>query len=516
MKAVIYARYSSDGQSEEPIDAQLRVCTEYAQKSGMTVIGSYIDRAVTGKNDQRPEFQKMMKATASRQFDVILVWKYDRFARSRYDSAMHKQTAKKNGVKTISVTELLPDNSASIILESVIDGFSEYFSAQLSENVIRGMDERALKCEDLGVAPPPGYKVVEHHYVVDEDMRPLIERIFEMYSKGFLAREIIEEVNAKGFRNHKGKQLTKQMLHRLLKSRKYIGEYKWRDIVTPGGVPAIIDDETFAKVQQRMEQKKHAPAMAKAKVPFILTTKLFCGTCKGSMFGDSGTGRSTNKYYYYSCNKSKKRTCARKSVKKTWLEDLIVYRLVEEVFQPEVIAEITDMVLEQQEQVESAIPLLTAQKAAVEKKLANVMMAIEKGILTETTQARMMELEQEKKDYEIAIAQEQLAKPKLSRAMILDWFDGFSKGDVDSITYRQLLIDFFVKKIVLRDKDIIVTINRKSNAENSTENNTQNATQDADQLCILCSDLTSGGTPPRPEYERGDIAERVCAYYTVA
>ena len=458
---------------------------DYAKKNGMTVIHSYIDRALSGRTDRRPEFQKMIRDTNKKQFQFILIWKFDRFARDRYDASVNKRIAKKNGVKVISVTENIPDDPTGIILESVIDGFSEYFSANLSENVIRGMDERALKCQDNGVPPPPGYMVVDHKYVIDEDMAPLIKRIFEMYSKGFLGREIVAEINPKGFRNFKGNPLDQKMLGRILKNRKYIGEYKWRDIVIPGGVPVIVDEEIFNKVQQRMAKKKHAPATAKAVEPFILTTKLFCGTCSNGMFGDSGTSCNKVKHYYYSCNKNKDRDCDKKSVKKKWIENLVIDRLVSEMFQPKVISEITEQILKKQEQIKSDIPRLTAQKDAVEKKISNIISAVERGMDTVSMQKRLSELEQQKQKVEINIAQEMLEHPKLSRQMILDWFDGFSKGDINSLSYRQLLIDFFVKKIVIYDDKILIFINY------------ENETKDAGEPYILCSDLTSSGTPDR-------------------
>jgi predicted site-specific integrase-resolvase len=136
MNAVIFARYSSEAQNEESIDAQIRVCMEYAKRNGMTVIRSYIDRAMTGRNDRRPQFQEMIKATAQKNFQVILIWKFDRFARDRYDASVNKHIAKKNGVKVISVTESIPDDPTSIILESVTDSNSEYYACVKPELTI--------------------------------------------------------------------------------------------------------------------------------------------------------------------------------------------------------------------------------------------------------------------------------------------------------------------------------------------------------------------------------------------
>lgn len=125
MKAVIYARYSSDNQREESIEGQLRECMEFAEKSGITVIGNYIDRALSAKTDNRPEFQKMIKDSYRKVFDSVIVWKVDRFARNRYDSAYYKNILKKNGVIVISAKEHIGEGSEGIILEAMLEGFEQ-------------------------------------------------------------------------------------------------------------------------------------------------------------------------------------------------------------------------------------------------------------------------------------------------------------------------------------------------------------------------------------------------------
>ena len=159
MKAVIYARYSSDSQREESIEGQLRECAAFAEKNGITVLRHYIDRAYSAKTDNRPEFQNMIKDSGKRLFDIVIVWKLDRFARNRYDSARYKATLKKNGVKVVSATEIISEGAEGIILESVLEGYAEYYSADLSEKVIRGMTDNALKCKFNGGTMPIGYVI---------------------------------------------------------------------------------------------------------------------------------------------------------------------------------------------------------------------------------------------------------------------------------------------------------------------------------------------------------------------
>jgi DNA invertase Pin-like site-specific DNA recombinase len=147
MKAVLYCRYSSDSQSENSIEGQLRESKAFAERKGMTILGTYIDRALSAKSDNRPEFQRMIKDSAKGLFDVIIVWKLDRFARNRYDSAHYKAILRKNGVKVISATEPISEDATGILLESLLEGMSEYYSAELAEKVKRGLIENALKCK---------------------------------------------------------------------------------------------------------------------------------------------------------------------------------------------------------------------------------------------------------------------------------------------------------------------------------------------------------------------------------
>ena len=163
MNGVIYARYSSENQREESIDGQLRECTAFAQHNDIQIVGEYIDRAFSAKTDNRPSFQKMIKDSAKGEFDVIIVWKLDRFARNRYDSAHYKNILKKNGVKVVSATEAISSGAEGIILESVLEGMAEYYSAELAEKVSRGMKENALKCKYNGGSVPLGYYIDMSH-----------------------------------------------------------------------------------------------------------------------------------------------------------------------------------------------------------------------------------------------------------------------------------------------------------------------------------------------------------------
>ena len=199
MTAVIYARYSSDNQREESIEGQIRECTAYAEKNDITIVKHYIDRAISAKTDNRPQFQQMIKDSDKKLFDIVLVWKLDRFARNRYDSARYKTQLKKNGVKLMSATEIISEGPEGIILESVLEGYAEYYSADLAEKVNRGMMENALKCMNNGAGIPLGYYVDEtQHLQIDEKKAPYVHEIFQRFADGEMIKTIIADLNARG------------------------------------------------------------------------------------------------------------------------------------------------------------------------------------------------------------------------------------------------------------------------------------------------------------------------------
>ena len=297
MTGVIYARYSSDNQREESIEGQLRECKVFAEKNGIQIIDTYIDRAMSAKTDNRPDFQKMIKDSAKQQFETVIVWKLDRFARNRYDSAHYKSILKRNNVRVLSATEVISQGAEGIILESVLEGMAEYYSAELAEKVIRGQTENALSCRFNGGTVPVGYSIVNQRFVVNNDTAPLVLSAYEMYDEGKTMQEVADDLNVKGLRNTRGTKLTINTVSNLLTNRRYIGEYSYRDILVPDGIPAIVPKDLFNRVQERIAKNKKSPARHRADEEYILSTKLYCGKCMTFMVGESGTARNKETYW---------------------------------------------------------------------------------------------------------------------------------------------------------------------------------------------------------------------------
>ena len=352
MKGVIYARYSSDNQREESIDGQVRECLAYAEKNGIRIVETYIDRAMTAKTDKRPDFQRMIKDSYKKGFDVVLVWKLDRFARNRFDSAKYKMILRQNEVRVLSATEAISSRPEGILMESMLEGWAEYYSAELAEKVIRGQTENALKCKSNGGTLPFGYYVDgEQHFQINLDTAPFVCVAFQMYDEGYTMKEIAADFKRRGIKNTRGTDFTINTISNLLSNRRYIGEYKYRDIVIPDGIPAIVDKDLFDRVQQQIEKNKKAPARYKANADYILTTKLYCGKCMSFMVGESGTSRNATTYRYYKCITAKrKKGCDKKAVKKDWIEEIVINQIKKVIFDDDLIEAIAESGYQLQDQ----------------------------------------------------------------------------------------------------------------------------------------------------------------------
>ncbi len=472
MKAVIYARYSSDSQREESIEGQLRECTEYAERNGITILRSYIDRALSARTADRPEFQNMIKDSEQKLFDVVLIWKLDRFSRDRYDSAHYKRILKKNGVKVVSVKENISDGPEGIILESMLEGYAEYYSAELSEKIQRGQKENALKCKNNGGGVPLGYLLDKkaQKLVIDPTTAPLVVEVFEKYADGKSVRSIVEDFNARGLKTKRGQPFNINSFSSLLKNRKYIGEYRYQDVVIEGGVPAIVPEALFNRVQERMEKNRHAPAMAKAKEDYLLTTKLFCGTCERLMAGESGTSSTKGvKHHYYKCGGAKRKLgCKRKSVRKHWIERAAVLVTVQRVLRDEEISRIAEAIVALQEKEDTSLPAMRQQLTGCEKAIDNMLNAIQMGVLTASTKERLEKLEMQREELKLSILQAQMARPRYTKEQVVSWISRFKYGNVDDPQYQKQIIDTFINSIYVFDDKLVFTYNFKDGTETIT------------------------------------------------
>ena len=468
MKAVLYLRYSAGGnQTEQSIEGQRRECQEYAKKHDITVIGEYADRHISGKStDGREQFQQMIKDSATGRFDAVILYKIDRFARNRYDSAIYKARLKKNGVKVLYAKEAIPDGPEGIILESLLEGMAEYYSAELAQKIRRGMKESAIKCHAMGGYQALGYKVAQDKsFEIDEDEAPIVQKIFAMFDEGHTNTEICTELNEMGCRTSRGALFNKNSLRTILRNEKYIGIYDSHGIRVEGGVPAIIDRSLFDRVQARIAANRRAPGRYKAHEKYALSGKLYCGLCGSGMVGVSAHGRQGVRHHYYGCTKhTREKACSKKNIRRDDLDALVANGTIEYILQDENrIDRIARRCVEIQHDnptTDAELTFMQNQLADTKKALANLMTAIESGIITKTTKQRLQELETTQAKLELDIDSYKLRTPELNERQIKFMLEQMrQRVDEPDDEYRERLLDCFVNSVYLYDDKAIVTFN---------------------------------------------------------
>lgn len=467
INVVIYARFSSHGQTEQSIEGQLKECNDFAARNKYKVIDTYVDRALTGTSDKRPEFQQMIEDSKKRHFQHILVYQLDRFARNRYDSATYKAKLQKNGVRVLSVRENITDDASGILVEGLLESMAEYFSAELSQKTIRGRKVSASKCKYLGGPIPFGYRIDENKmYQIDEKTSVYARKIFQMYRQDKPTVEILDYLNTAGVKTSKGGEWNKNSLHRILHNPKYIGKYTYMGITIEEGVPPMISFDEFDQVQKKLGGiKSHT---AKTDDPFILTSKLYCGYCDSPIIGDSGTSKTGDKHYYYTCSgrKNKKNGCQKTTVPKKWLEDKIVDKTIEILSDNEKVDSIAASLVEfcKNDEDVKQMENYKAQKKDREKALSNLMKALEQGVNTKTTNNRINELEKEIEslDYEIRVLNSR-TQITLNKELLAFWIKRMVERANDN---RADFVYNFINKVLLFDDKILIAFNYSDENKN--------------------------------------------------
>ena len=469
MKAVIYARYSDDNQREESIEGQLRECYEYAKRHGIEVIAEYIDRAMTGRNDNRPDFQRMIKESDSKAFDLIIVWKLDRFARDKYDSALYKGMLLKKGIRVVSAAESIPEGAEGVLLESLLEGLAQYYSMDLSIKTKRGMKENALKRKWNGGHVPIGYRVNDEHMLeIDPATAPLVREIFQMTYDGMSMKEIYRNLQGRGIRRGNGNAISYSSIRVLLGNRIYIGEHRSMDVVIEGGVPAIIERSLFDAVQTELERNAKACARHTADEKYLLTTKLFCGKCGSMMVAQAGTSRTGKVYRYYDCVKRKKRLCDKEMLPKVPLENFVVQKTMQLILQDDVVDHLAKVLFELQEQGSTVIPMLEQQYKEKQKEIENILGAIQKGHGVNLLLERLDLLEKQRDEIQAAIEKERIKRPVFTQEQFRMALCRYRTLDISTEEGKQKIIDTFVNSIYVYDDHFKIIYNTNGKEETVT------------------------------------------------
>lgn len=466
-KAVCYYRYSSERQTEQSIEGQRRVCREYAEKNGYEIIAEYADRAITGKTDKRPEFLKMMRASSEKTFEFVIVYKLDRFSRNRYDSVVYKYQLEKNGVKVLSATETISESFDGKLMTALLEAMAEMYSDDLSQKVARGMNESIIKGNYIGGHILLGYKVENKKVLIDEENAEIVRYVFNEYARGVPQRKIIAELNARGYKTTLNKKFANNSIIHLLKNRKYTGEYvSQRGQVNNNYYPAIIDKDTFEKVQQRLIENKHRAGSQKAKNEYILTGKAFCGHCGAPLIGGGGTSHTKKQHNYYVCSERwYKKTCKKKYEPKDELEKTVIRATLQHVLNPKIINGLADMLTQAQnddgilKDIQRAERRIKVISGEIEKKY-NLFCDAESATLRKMLNDDIENLSIEREAVEKEIAKLRLIQnTKKTKPEIQEFFNRFIERKTEDLEYCKRIINEFIDKIYIFDDKLIIYYN---------------------------------------------------------
>ena len=460
--AVAYARYSSAGQRDVSIEQQLSDIRAYADREGYTIIHEYADHARSGYSNvsARTQFQAMISAAGSGEFDTVLCWKVDRFGRSREDSVLYKGQLSRLGVSVVYVMEPIPDGAAGVLTEGMLEAIAEWYSRNLSENVKRGQNDNARRCLYNGVTVYGYDGIRNERYRINEEQAAVVRKIFHLYIEGYSMAEIAKQLNDSGLRTESGNIFCLNKIRNILLQERYLGIYKFGEHRIPDGMPRIIDDDTWEKAQlMRSKTSRH---YQKNPVDYLLTGKAFCGHCGKPLVGDSGTGRN-GMHYYYTCSARKRRAgCDKKSVRKDVLEDFVINFLMDHVLSGPEIERIADAVMEYQRKQQDSSPLraMESELRETERKISNTNRAIAEGIFTSSTIIMLQDLEKTAASLRLSIESRKYAEGKLlDRDFVLFFLTQFSTMNRLDPHDRKVLIRVFLNSIYVYDDHYRIFIN---------------------------------------------------------
>lgn len=396
----------------------------------------------------------MIKDSSKGHFGTVIVYKLDRFARDRYDAATYKRQLKKNGVSLVSATEPLSGQPQDIIIESMLEGFAEYYSVELSQKIQRGIDESVRKRKFLGGPVPFGLLARNGELIPDPNTAPAVKTIFEMLDTEKTLAEVTAWLNHNGYRTKSGKLFGKSSLNKIIHNVRYTGAYVYKDQVIPNVWTPIIDQTTFDRVQIKLKQnQKRRKRMEDGN--FLLTGKLICGSCGASMHGDSGTSKNGQPHYYYTCKGRKAGgQCHKKSIRKDVIEPFVIEKALEQLTdeRTEAIISLIDEALNNERNT-NIIPSLEEEKKDLEKKLDNLFDAIAEGLPSKRISGKIQDIEDQITVLDNRIESEKANQTIIDPQFIRFYLEKIKNNYSDVPGAAQTLVNAFVNKVILYDDD---------------------------------------------------------------
>jgi DNA invertase Pin-like site-specific DNA recombinase len=449
----IYGRYSSHNQKDISIEQQVEKCRELALRSGITVVRVYADRAVSGKTDQRREFQRMMRDAEKGEFSHIIAWKSSRLGRNMLQAMVNEEKLNELGIKVVYVEENFGDNAAGRFALRSMMNVNQFYSENMAEDIKRGLMKNAENAMVNGELPF-GYKRGEDgKYAIDEPKATIYREICDAILADVQYAELSKRLNARGIRTVRGNLWNKNSFHHMLRNENYIGVYHYSGVRIEDAIPPIISKEVFYKVQEKLS-KGGAQGKYRKNADYLLTGKLFCGHCASGMVGISGKSKTGDVHHYYACQGRRlEHKCNKRNVRRDYIERAVAECIMQYVLKDDAKEWIAKTYVDYARQMSEKSELRETENALAEVKrgIKNVLDAIEQGIITPSTKERLTGLESERADLEIAVTLQKTALPNFTREKVMFWLDSFEGGDVEDKKFQAKLINSFVSAIYLFD-----------------------------------------------------------------
>lgn len=487
-RAVIYARFSSDMQREESIDAQVRACCSYCQSKGYNIIDTYIDEAKSGRDvTKRDAYNQMLADAMEDKFDVIIFHKVDRNSRNELNYFKFKDKLEKLGIRyeyaAQHIDALSPEGQ---MMETMMVGMAAYYSRNLAKETKKGLNENAYKAQFNGGYAPFGYKIVDKHYVIDDQEAEAIRLIFDLYISGHAYKDICIILATKDYTTRNGKPFGKNSLYDIIGNEKYCGTYTFNKSPRKNGgrnmhaksrpddfirledaIPPIVSKDIFQQAQARRRINKARPAF-KSKVNYLLSGKIICGHCGQAMGGHSVIPHN-KMYSYYGCLTKERvplQNCPQKTIRKEDVEEAVLSKIKTEILTPQAFASIADKMRKkyaaQKGSIDKDIAIKQSQLTQAEAKRTNLYKLVEKGLDDDYTFAKITTAKENIETLQAEIKALKNAKQStlLSNNDIEKAFQLFNQKliDMSDVDAKKLLIDLFLDKVIVTDQRLDIKL----------------------------------------------------------
>lgn len=450
----IYARYSSTVQNDASIEQQIAECEEYARQHGLVIVATYEDRAISGKKDNRPGLQRMLRAADRHEFQVLLAYKSNRISRNMTNALRYEERLSNAGVRVVYCKEEFGDNATGRFMLRTMMNMNQFYSENMAEDIVRGLRDSAQKCRVLSVIPY-GYKKGEDgKFAIDEQAAPIVEEIFRRFVDDESYADIARDLNERGILTKQKKPWGKNSFHNIISNERYTGTYIYDDIRIEGGMPKIVERSVFEMAQQKLGVHKETRARHRDNEDYLLTGKLYCGHCLGAMVGLSGRGHLGSNYFYYACQTRRiQKTCDRKNVKKDWIEEQVTRAVLHYVLNDETVEWIANTLVEVAKKRNAESKLAEYEKRLNEnkKQIMNILRAVEMGIVTDEFKERVEELNEEKKQLTGLVEIERATSYAIDKYRVITYLESVRKGDPRDKKFQRQIINDFVRAVYLYD-----------------------------------------------------------------